>query len=408
MLSEKYHFDDFELLSGEEQTTKSFVFNKLYDLLINSLEEDSILIVYSGHGEYNPIIGTSYWLTSDAKKNDATTWLNVGDILDVFKVSKAKHIALISDSCFSGAIFESETKGGGIKALEEKYSRQALTSGSIEPVSDGKAGESSPFTISVLQTLEDNAEDNFTFSSFSEEVIKNFSATRSQTPMHGALTRSGHKGGSYIYKLRKGEIELFRDLKLNLGIRAAVKMKSDISIPFINNSSKFNNEFINSFIQQQGYAIINEARLFFQADEDFHSDHEYLLEVGYTVEMFTDKFLSIVLSRFDYFGGAHPNNYMYTLNFAFNPDRKISLDDLIDYSEYKGFEDFLSVSIDKYADEEAKEYLHQYKESINIYDNPDFSFNEKTLTIYFSNVMPRMIMALGYLEIPMESLKFKL
>jgi hypothetical protein len=407
-LSNKYDVDEFELLSDVEQTTKSFIYRKLYDVFVNATEDDNILLLYSGHGEYNARISTSYWLGSDAKNDDPSSWLNVADILDVFKVSKAKHIALISDTCFSGSIFESEMRGGGISALDQKYSRQVLTSGSIEPVSDGKAGDHSPFTQSVLNVLESNEKNLFSFSLFSEEVIMDFSKSKAQTPMHGALARSGHKGGSYIFKLRTQIAELFRDVKLQLGMNTSLNIKSDISIPFINTSPLFDHDFLNAFIRQQGYAIINEARLFFQDQENVNKDSEFFLEVGYTIEKLDEKFLSIIISRFDYFGGAHPNSFMYTLNFAFHPERKISLDDLLDFTGYGGFDDFLSINIQKYGDENAKDFLEQYKEQLDPYGNTNFSFNDRTLTIYFTNVMPMMIKALGFLEIPLEALSFKL
>src|SRR5687768_8531911 len=104
-LSKKYQFDSIELFTKQEQTTLSFLYSELYNELINSLESDNVLILFAGHGEFNTTLETSYWLCSDSKKTNVTTWFNVGDLLKFLKVSPAKHIALISDSCFSGAIF---------------------------------------------------------------------------------------------------------------------------------------------------------------------------------------------------------------------------------------------------------------------------------------------------------------
>ena len=161
ILSKKYHFDIIELYTKPEQTTLSFLYNEIYNELINSLEDDIILILFAGHGEFNPKLGTTYWLCSDSDKNNVTTWHNVSDLLNFFKASEANHIALISDSCFSGAIFDLQ-RGGGIEALESKVSRQALTSGGIEKVGDGECGENSLFNITLQKILKENNLDSWT------------------------------------------------------------------------------------------------------------------------------------------------------------------------------------------------------------------------------------------------------
>src|SRR4051812_20633349 len=76
-LSHSYQFDSIELFTRPEQTTLSFLHSELYNEIINSLESDNILLLFAGHGEFNSILGTSYWLCSDSKKANVTTWFNV-------------------------------------------------------------------------------------------------------------------------------------------------------------------------------------------------------------------------------------------------------------------------------------------------------------------------------------------
>ena len=159
-LSNSYQFESIELFTRPEQTTLSFLYNGLYNEFINSLESDSILLLFAGHGEFNLTLGTSYWLCSDSKKSNATTWFNLDDLLKFFNASPAKHIALVSDSCFSGAIFELN-RGGGSTALDEKVSRQALTSGGLEKVSDGV--QNSPFNTALIDVLNENTSELFSF-----------------------------------------------------------------------------------------------------------------------------------------------------------------------------------------------------------------------------------------------------
>lgn len=411
VLTSKYDFTDIELLSGEEQTTYSFIYNRLYDIFVNSLEDDSILLIFAGHGEYNSTLETSYWLTQDSIKNDSSTWFNVSNLIEFMRASKAKHISLVSDSCFSGAIFESNMRGGGITAIENRKSRIALTSGSIERVSDGKNDSLSPFTRTLIETLNNNIKSEYLFTTLSEDTIVNFSQTRQQTPLFGSLFNAGHKGGSFVFRLKEIENKVLQNINLALDINSPIVIDYKCIIPLFHKNALFDYNFVNTFIQQLGYSIINEARIFFLEDEDYYIERSnetaFLLEINYTIDILNQKFLSLTVSRFDYFGGAHPNNYIYSINFAFKPDRKISLDDLIDYSEYENFEKFLIDKIEKHTDNESKEILRSYVQYLSPYDL-HFSFNEETLTIYFLNEMPRVIMAAGFLEIPIDTLKFKL
>lgn len=131
VLSTKYDFDDVDLLSEREQTTREFLHDYLHNYFVNALPEDQILLLFAGHGEYDPKLQSSYWLPSDAKASQKHTWLNLNELIDLLRSTEALHVNIISDSCFSGAIFEIASRGGGATSLENKKSRLALTSGDL-------------------------------------------------------------------------------------------------------------------------------------------------------------------------------------------------------------------------------------------------------------------------------------
>ena len=131
LLSNKYTFDDVELITDKINTTRKALYNKLNEYFINALEDESILLVFAGHGKYNDQLQTAYWQTSDADLTDSSTWFNINDLLAFIRASKAFHVSIISDSCFSGAIYQTPTCGGGFDALNKKKSRYALTTGVI-------------------------------------------------------------------------------------------------------------------------------------------------------------------------------------------------------------------------------------------------------------------------------------
>lgn len=407
VLSSRYQFDEIDLYTKSEQTTLPFLHSKLYDELVNSLESDNLLILYAGHGEFNERLGASYWLCSDSQKSKVTTWLNVRDLLDFFNCSNAKHIALISDSCFSGAIFETR-RGGGLSAIEGKKSRQALTSGGIEMVSDGKENENSPFATALIKVLNDNNKEALPFSELSITAITEFSKKNSQTPSFGSLHHCGDEQGSFFFKLKHNNMDMVQPMQLPLEINSDVKIDHNFKIPFFNSNKYFNSSYINAFVQNLGYEIVNEIRMFVTGDEPYSisrsADFQFWLSVSYNIETFNERYLSIEINRDENFGGIHPNYYVYTINFAFKPDRKLTLYDILDC---QNLEQFLLSKIDKYAEEECKEYLREYS-TYEYTSDLDFSFNDSTFKIYYMNLMPHVIKACGILEIPRNEVKFKI
>lgn len=407
-LSNLYEFDSIELFTKPEQTTLSFLYEELYNEFINSLDSDNILLLFAGHGEFNPTLGTTYWLCSDSKKSNVTTWFNLNDLLKFFNASPAKHIALISDSCFSGAIFEIN-RGGGTIALDGKFSRQALTSGGLEKVSDGI--ENSPFNKVLIDVLKENTSEKLSFNQLSEKTILQFNPKREQTPEFGSLINSGDKGGTFFFKRKLEGSSIIKSIQIPLEINQEVKIDSTFEIPFFNENKYFNNNFVNAFVQQLGYSIINDIRVFVTEDESYSisrsSEMEFYLEVGYTIHTLNEKFLSMTIGRSDYFGGAHPNHYVYSINFAFKPERKISLYDILDYGNYSNLEDLLSKMIDQYGEEECKEILKKYS-TYEYSSQLDFYFNDTVFTIDFMNLFPHAFKGCGSLEIPIDKIKFKI
>jgi hypothetical protein len=202
VLTTRYSFEDVDFIHEKKDTTRKALYNKLQEYFINRFDDENVLLIYAGHGQYNPKLETAYWQPSDCDPTDSSSWLSITDIMTFVKASKAFHISIISDSCFSGAMFET-SRGGGINAFETKKSRLALTSGSIETVSDGKKDQLSPFAKSLISELNENKNDELPFSILGNNILMQFNENKSQTPMFGPLNDVGHQGGSFVFKLKK-------------------------------------------------------------------------------------------------------------------------------------------------------------------------------------------------------------
>lgn len=330
-------------------------------------------------------------------------------MLSFFANSKAKHIALISDSCFSGSIFN-RNRGGGENALIGKKSIQALTSGGLEKVSDGNANDNSPFNKAIQLTLKSNELEFLSFNQFCESTIKNFSPNRIQTPEYGSLNIQGDEGGTYAFKKK---IEIYNDdlsyenSQLALEIDNRINITSNINVPFFLDNKKIDSKYINTFIQKLGYEIINDIRLFASEDIDYlverSSAYPFEVDSRYSIDRLDQDYLSISFSQNECFGTMHENHYMYSINFRLKPF--VLLVNLYDVFNIN-YTDGLKYLINKFAEEECKEIILSYVEENNTYDL-DFSFNDQTLFLYFINHLPHVCKACGVVEIPLIEVAFK-
>jgi len=164
-------------------------------------------------------------------------------------------------------------------------------------------------------------------------------------------------------------------------------------------------------IQQLGYSLINDTRDAFISNKEYfvnqNREYGYSLNIHYNLHLLNEKFLSLTLTQNDFMGGAHPNTVFFSFNIAFHPQQVLSFDDLIDYSSYKDFHDFLKDCIQKYSEGEQRDNLLQHYMYVPL-QNLVFYFNNEELTIVFVNIMPRYAMAHAFLSVPIEALKFKI
>lgn len=131
---------------------------------------DSLLIYYAGHGYQDKGFGgLGFWIPVDGKSPDLNdnaqnyrlSWLPNSDVHNIIQASRAKHVLLISDSCYSGS-FKTRSIGDRqvyaasmdfIYRLAGKESRRAITAGDLEPVSDGGADGHSIFAYYLIEKL---------------------------------------------------------------------------------------------------------------------------------------------------------------------------------------------------------------------------------------------------------------
>jgi filamentous hemagglutinin family protein len=185
---------------------KAEIIRTLNGLAAEMNSADSVVIYYAGHGYSLEKNGAGYWIPSDAKASDPHGWISNSDVAKALASISAKQMALISDSCYSGAFARDGMDAVGhdvtVADVLAKRSVLVLSSGGDEPVADeGKEGHSI-FAWNLMQVVgavTDWKPGSTVFTNVQAGVKKEFP----QTPKYGSVTAAGHQaGGEYLFELR--------------------------------------------------------------------------------------------------------------------------------------------------------------------------------------------------------------
>lgn len=208
ILIDKYDVEEeYSMTLYDDKATKENIIDTLDELGKKVKSEDKLFIYYSGHGHLNDHLGLGYWIPVDAQKDKAARYIPNSTVRDYVKGIKAKHILLVSDSCFSGSLFMQgqHRSSRAIKELDNLTSRWAICSGRHdEEVYDGDPGENSPFTKSFIDILKSNEQPSLNVGRVADRVIEQTAANYEQLPDGRPLFGVGHQGGQYIFK-QKGQ-----------------------------------------------------------------------------------------------------------------------------------------------------------------------------------------------------------
>ncbi|MGK5090550.1 caspase family protein [Deltaproteobacteria bacterium TL4] len=178
-------------------------------------KEDSVLIYYAGHGQYDEG-EEGYWVPVDGKKDDTIDYIPNTTLLTKLRAIDAAHKFIIADSCFSGNLLtRGASKINADLMRKNRYFReknklksvQGLSSGGNEPVFDGGAKWEghSIFAYHLLALLKANQRPYLAASLLGVQLtdnVTNDTATRDgvgQTPILQSINNQGHQGGEFFF-----------------------------------------------------------------------------------------------------------------------------------------------------------------------------------------------------------------
>ncbi len=209
--------DVVELL--DEQATRRRIIAAL-ERTSKALGDDDVwIVVFAGHGHLDDTLRTGAWIPVDCPPPDhgaSAEWVSHAEVVAWLRVSKARQVLLIADSCFAGELL------GGTRAMSEEptpeqiarwgeaRSRRALTSGGNEPVYDGRPDGHSVFMGPLLERLESAELPVFHSGQLCDWVDRSMSGLPvPQRPCEGPLPEAGDDSGGRFLLRRSAEDAAF-------------------------------------------------------------------------------------------------------------------------------------------------------------------------------------------------------
>lgn len=200
ILNKYYYFDDNNL-KILKNPNRHEILNELFSLSKKLTEKDNLLIFYAGHGDWSRDREQGYWIPCDGENKNPSNWISNGDIRDFLRAIKTQHTFIISDACFSGAIFKTKSLENTPKTIREKYnikSRRAISSGDDKQ----SVPDRSIFLDYLINSLKINQNKYLYAQKLFTDVCDVFiyENKTDQNPVYGSIANIGDEiGGDFIF-----------------------------------------------------------------------------------------------------------------------------------------------------------------------------------------------------------------
>jgi len=201
ILLENYYIDEVRELYNSDATAAA-----IRQLFIELQEKtginDSVFVFHAGHGINEEKTKTSAWIPYDAGTSilEQKNWVSHKQLRSLLDAIKAKHVFLITDSCYSGDLLDAK-RGTPENVINypsayNAVSRQAMSSGANEKVADV-----SEFAAR-LKTVLLRTETPYITPDSLLSLIKEARTTKPLTtiPLLAVIPESRHQlGGSFLF-----------------------------------------------------------------------------------------------------------------------------------------------------------------------------------------------------------------
>ncbi len=170
---------------------------------------DNLVVYYAGHGLIDER-QNGFWIPTDAKLDDKSTWIPNNVISEFMSSMKAKHVMVIADSCYSGTMsgsairpFPDDVEENDILFTSRVKARTVLTSGGLQPVLDSGGDGHSIFASALLDVLKENdgvMEGHRLYKALEQQVrLRSKLSGIQQIPEYTAVKHAGHEGSEFYF-----------------------------------------------------------------------------------------------------------------------------------------------------------------------------------------------------------------
>jgi hypothetical protein len=206
VLRTKYGFQT--TLLTDASATRARILDQIATYETQLGDNDNLLIYYAGHGFQIKEADKSFWLPVDATSSQSSNRISADDLTTEMAALKARHVLVVSDSCYSGGLTRdigSLPVIGPDEAFLRKTlfmrSRNLMASGRDEPVADGGPDGHSVFAWALLQALNSDTDNLFTASTlFYDRVQRAVAGNSQQIPVYQPIRNSGDIGGDFVFR----------------------------------------------------------------------------------------------------------------------------------------------------------------------------------------------------------------
>lgn len=191
------------------------ILSALNDYRESLTAEDNLVVYFAGHGEIDPNNKEGFWVPVDGRANESATWISNRAISDILNTMQARHVMVVADSCYSGAMTRASVPAFNAALADAQWvqwvsdrvasrSRTALTSGGLAPVPDTAAGGNSLFAQAFVAALEDNRSLLPAQRLFREVSLSLATAATEtslpQAPEYAPIQFAGHEAGEFFFQ----------------------------------------------------------------------------------------------------------------------------------------------------------------------------------------------------------------
>jgi hypothetical protein len=210
VLKERYRFEVITL----KNASRYEILTAMNALTAKLTRNDNLLIYYAGHGELDRVNQVGHWLPVDAEPENPANWLSTRSLTDQLNRMKARHVLVVADSCYSGALTRSAVtrlKTGQLSKERVQWLRAqlglrvrtALTSGGLKPVLDVGDGRHSLFARSLLDVLRSNRgvlDGLSLYQAISARVVQQARELDfEQMPEYAPIRHGHHENGHFLF-----------------------------------------------------------------------------------------------------------------------------------------------------------------------------------------------------------------